>query len=82
VADHRLTFRRGLKEGLVRSASTMATVGLAAVGLAVSVAVLLVTSFVASFLPAALITVVVAVLFGGLWFGFPFARRRQGGSGP
>jgi hypothetical protein len=81
VAYHRLTFRRGLKEGLVRSANVMATAGLATVGLAVSVAVLLVTSFVASILPAALITVFVAVLFGGLWFGFPVTRRRQGGGG-
>ena len=78
VAYHRLTFRRGLKEGLVRAASAMATAGLAAVGLAVSIAVLLVTSFVATGLPTALITIFVAVMFGGLWFAFPAARRRQG----
>jgi MFS family permease len=76
VAYHRLVFRRGQKEGLVRSASVMAIAGLAVVGLAVSAAVLLVTSFVASGVTAVLITVLVACVFGLLWFAFPLARRR------
>ena len=76
VAYHRLVFRRGQKERLVRAASTMAIAGLATVGLAVSAAVLLVTSFVASGPPAVLITVLVTCLFGLLWFAFPLARRR------
>jgi hypothetical protein len=76
VAYHRLVFRRGQKEGLVRTASVMAICGLAIVGLAVSAAVLLVTDFVASGLPAALITIFVACTFGILWFAFPLTRRR------
>jgi cation transport ATPase len=76
VAYHRLVFRRGQKERLVRAASVMAIAGLVAVGLAVSAAVLLVTGYVASSLPAILITVFVACAFGLLWFAFPLARRR------
>jgi Na+/melibiose symporter-like transporter len=76
VAYHRVVFRRGQKEGLVRAASVMAIAGLAVVGLAVSAAVLLVTSFVASGVTAALITVFVVSMFGILWFAFPLARRR------
>ncbi len=76
VAYHRLVFRRGQKEGLVRAASVMAVGGLAVVGLAVSAAVLLVTGFVATGVPAMLITVFVACSFGLLWFAFPLARRR------
>lgn len=76
VAYHRLVFRRGQKEGLVRTASVMATAGLAVVGLAVSAAVLLVTSFVASGVSAVLITVFVVCVFGLLWFAFPLVRRR------
>jgi MFS family permease len=76
VAYHRLVFRRGMKEGLVRAASVMAIIGLAVVGLAVSVSVLLVTSFVASGLTAGLITALVACMFGLLWFAFPLVRRR------
>jgi Na+/melibiose symporter-like transporter len=76
VAYHRLVFRRGEKEGLVRAASIMAIVGLAIVGLAVSAAVLLVTGFVVSGVPAALITVLIVCMFGILWFAFPLTRRR------
>ena len=76
VAYHRLVFRRGQKEDLVRAASVMAILGLAVVGLAVSAAVLLVTSFVASGLAAALITAFVACVFGFVWFAVPLARRR------
>jgi hypothetical protein len=53
----------------------MATLGLAAVGLAICAAVLLATTTVATGLPAGLITVFVFVLFAGLWFAFPLARR-------
>lgn len=76
VAYHRLVFRQGQKENLVRAASMMAVAGLATVGLAVSAAVLLVTGYVTSALPAALITAFVTCLFGILWFAFPLARRR------
>jgi hypothetical protein len=75
VAYHRIVFRRRQKEPLVRAASVMATLGLAAVGLAICAAVLLATTTVATGLPAGLITAFVAVLFLGLWFAFPLARR-------
>lgn len=76
VAYHRLVFRQGQKEQLVRAASVMAIGGLAAVALAVSAAVLLVTSYVGGGLAAGLITAFVACVFGLLWFAFPLARRR------
>jgi hypothetical protein len=75
VAYHRLVFRRGQKERLVRAASVMAIGGLATVSLAVSAAVLLVTSYVTGGLAAWLIAAFVAVVFGLLWFVFPIARR-------
>ena len=76
VAYHRLVFRQGQKERLVRAASVMAIGGLAAVALAVCAAVLLVSSYVGGGLAASLITAFVAGLFGLLWFVFPLARRR------
>jgi Family of unknown function (DUF6328) len=75
VAYHRVVFRRGQKESLVRAASVMAIAGLAAVGLAVSAAVLLVTGYVASAVTATVISVLVFLLFGLLWFAFPLTRR-------
>jgi hypothetical protein len=76
VAYHRLVFRQGQKERLVRTANIMAITGLAAVGLAVSAAILLVTDYVSSGLTAGLITAFVTCLFAGLWFALPLARRR------
>ena len=75
VAYHRLVFRQGQKERLVRAANVMAVAGLAAVGLAVSAAVLLVTGYVTTAVPAALITAFVTCMFGTLWFAFPLVRR-------
>jgi hypothetical protein len=75
VAYHRLVFRRGEKEMLVRAASVMAIAGLVTVGLAVSAAVLLVAGFVTSGLAAGLITALIACMFGLLWFAFPLTRR-------
>jgi Family of unknown function (DUF6328) len=77
VAYHRLVFRRGQKEPLVRVGSVLATLGLAAVGLAICGAVLLASSMVVTGLPAWLIAVFIALLFGGLWFAFPLARRHR-----
>jgi Family of unknown function (DUF6328) len=75
VAYHRLVFRRRQKESLIRAASVMAVLGLAAVGLAISTAVLLVCGFVTTAVPAGVVTACVAVMFAGLWFAFPLARR-------
>ena len=77
VAYHRLVFRRGMKEPLVRFANVMAIAGLAAVGAAILLALLLVTDYVAGPLAATLITVVMALLLGGLWFAVPFSRRER-----
>ncbi|HWG02338.1 MAG TPA: DUF6328 family protein [Trebonia sp.] len=77
VAYHRLVFRRGMKEDLVRFANQVAIIGLAAVGLAVLAAVLLVTWFVSGTLAGAVIAAVIACLFGVLWFGVPLTRRHQ-----
>jgi len=75
VAYHRLVFRRGLKEPLVKYANRMAVLGLATVGAAILAAVLLVTSYVAGMVPGIVITVIVAVALVILWFALPLARR-------
>ena len=75
VAYHRLVFRAGMKESLVRFANAMAISGLAAVAGAVLTAVLLVTGYVAGALPGALITALVGVMLCVLWFALPLTRR-------
>ena len=75
VAYHRLVFRQGMKESLVRFSNAMAISGLAAVAGAVLTAVLLVVGYVAGALPGALITALVGVMLCGLWFALPLSRR-------
>jgi hypothetical protein len=77
VAYHRLVFRRGMKERLVRFANLLAILGLTAVGAAMLAAVLLVTWYVAGALAGGLITAVIGVMLGGLWFAVPLVSRRE-----
>ena len=75
VAFHRLVFRAGMKESLVRFSNVMAIFGLTAVAGAVLTAVFLVVGYVAGTLPGALITALVGVMCAALWFALPLARR-------
>jgi hypothetical protein len=75
VAYHRLVFRQGMKEPLVRFSNAMAIGGLAAVAGAVLTAVLLVTGYVAGALTGALITALAGVMLCGLWFALPLSHR-------
>ena len=75
VAYHRLVFRQGEKEKLVRAANVMAILGLITVGLAVSTSVLLVTGFVAGYGTGTVIAVLALAMFGLLWFALPLTRR-------
>jgi hypothetical protein len=77
VAYHRLVFRQGMKEQLVRFANALAILGLAAVAGAVLIAVLLVTDFVAGALAAGVITAVLACMLVVLWFAVPLTQRRD-----
>ncbi len=77
VAYHRLVFRRGMKERVVRFANLLAILGLSAVGAAVLAAVLLVTWYVGGPLAGGLITAVLGVMVGGLWFAVPLVSRRE-----
>ncbi|MBV9450366.1 MAG: hypothetical protein JO345_31205 [Streptosporangiaceae bacterium] len=78
VAYHRMVFRQGMKEHLVRFANLMAILGLSAVGAAVLVALLLVIGYVAGAVAAGLITALMACVLVGLWFALPLGRRREG----
>lgn len=77
VAYHRVVFRRGLKESVVKNTSAMALAGLICVGLALTAAVVLVVSFVLSGASAVIIGILVICLFAMLWFVFPLAKRER-----
>jgi hypothetical protein len=75
VAYHRLVFRQGMKEELVKTANVMAILGLITVGLSISASVLLVTSFVAGYGTGSVIAGLTLLMFGLLWFALPLSRR-------
>ena len=75
VAYHRLVFRQGEKERLVRAANVMAILGLITVGLAVSSSLLLVAGFVAGYGTGSVIAGLVLLMFALLWFALPLVRR-------
>lgn len=79
VAYHRLVFRRGLKERLVRFSNALAILGLAAVAGAVLAAVALLTWFTAGAVAGGVITAVIGVLLAGLWFAVPLVSREDPG---
>ena len=75
VAYHRLVFRQGEKERLVRAANVMAILGLITVGLSISASVLLVISFVAGYGTGSVIAGLTLLMFALLWFALPLSRR-------
>ena len=77
VAYHRLVFRRGMKDRLVRFSNVLAILGLTAVGAAVLATVLLVMWYVAGALAGCLVTAVVGVMMGSLWFAVPLVVRHE-----
>jgi hypothetical protein len=77
VAYHRLVFRRGLKERLMRFANVLAILGLAAVASAVLAAMLLLTWYVAGAVAGAVVTALIGVLIAALWSVVPIASRED-----
>jgi Family of unknown function (DUF6328) len=77
VAFHRLVFRQGLKDELVKITNRLALAGTSFLLLAVLSGVLLILDYVVGRGFAAAVTGVLAVLFIGLWVVLPLSRRRE-----
>jgi hypothetical protein len=77
VAFHRLTFRQGLKDELVRITNALALAGTSFLLLAVLSGVLLIFDYVVGRGFAVTVTSVLAVLFVSLWVVLPLSRRRH-----
>jgi amino acid transporter len=74
---HRLRFRAGNKEHLVRVGGRLAIAGITAFAVALEAVVLLVFSYVVSTGAAIGVTVGFAVLVAVLWYGLPLAGRER-----
>jgi amino acid transporter len=76
TAYHRILFRRGDKEHLVRMANRFVVIGLIGVALAMVGVVLLVSDAMFSATVAVVVTTVAAIACGTCWFVLPLVRRR------
>lgn len=76
VAFHRLVFRQGLKDELVRITNALALGGTTFLLLAVLSGVLLILDYVVGRTFAAVATGILAVFFVSLWLVLPLWRRR------
>lgn len=73
-ARHRILFRRGDKEWIVKTANRLAIAGLATLSLAMSGAVLLVSAFLFERAVPIIATTAILATTMGLWFASPLAR--------
>jgi amino acid transporter len=77
---HRLRFRHGDKEHMVRIGNRFAIAGIAAAAVSLEAVVLLVTDFVASRGFAIAATAALFVVVAVLWYGLPFRAAVRGRS--
>jgi hypothetical protein len=75
VPFHRLVFRRGMKDELVRAVQFFMLMGIACLLVALMGAVLLVLDFVASRQFAMIATALLTLVFVVLWYGAPVRER-------
>lgn len=75
---HRVRWRQGDKDALLRRSNVLAMVGFACLGIALVACVLLVSELVLPDVLGVALTVSVAVLIAGLWFVMPLSRRVRG----
>lgn len=77
AAWHRVLFRQGRREEVVRSGNTFALAGLAFLALAMTGTVLLLAEVILGGWPAILVGVLAFTVFAGLWFALPFTSSER-----
>ena len=75
AAYHRIRFRQGDKERMLRISNTFAIVGLALLTLAMSTVVFLITNVLYGALAAILVSLAVLAVLSFSWFAVPVFRR-------
>jgi Family of unknown function (DUF6328) len=81
-AHHRLRFRAGSKERMLKVANALAIAGMVALAFSMSCVVYVISSVLHSSTVAAVITAAVALAIAGLWFVLPLTFPREGEDRP
>jgi Family of unknown function (DUF6328) len=75
TAAHRMLWRHGDKEALLRTSTITAIAATAFLGAGMTASVYLITDFLFGEPATAVVTSILAGLFVGFWYGFPLVRR-------
>jgi Flp pilus assembly protein TadB len=81
-AHHRLRFRAGSKERMLKAANALAIAGMVALAFSMACVVYVISSVLHSSTTAAVITAVVALGIAGLWFVLPLTYPSEGEDRP
>jgi Family of unknown function (DUF6328) len=76
-AQHRILWRAGDKEALLKRANVLAILGTMFLALSITGAVWVVTDFIYNQAPTAIVTAGVAGVFAWIWFVAPLIRRAR-----
>jgi hypothetical protein len=74
---HRILFRQGRRDDILRVGNRMVLAGLVCLAAAISVTAALIALVVLGGVAVVVATVFACLLFGGLWFTFPFLLRHK-----
>lgn len=76
--NHRLRWREGEKESLLRSATRMSIAATVCIAFAMIAAIAVITDLLFGSSATAIVTAVVATIFAWFWYGLPFWTRFAG----
>ncbi|MGX7828659.1 DUF6328 family protein [Actinokineospora sp. 24-640] len=82
AAWHRVLFRQGQRDRILRISNRFALYGLSALASAITGTVLLLVDVIAGMVPAFIAAAVVLALFGVLWFAMPLRHHDSDEEGP
>ena len=75
TAYHRIRFREGDKERMLKTANTLAIIGTVFLAVSIVCVVFLITDLLFTTSAAAIVAGLAAGLFAGLWYGLPLVRH-------
>lgn len=79
TAYHRLRFRQGDKERMLRTSNVFAIVGIGSMAVSITLAITLIADLLFGVVVAAAVGVAAFLLMGILWFAYPLSRRVREG---
>jgi uncharacterized protein DUF6328 len=77
TAFHRIRFRQGDKERILRFSNVLAIIGIASMGISITLAITLIADLLFGVAAAVAVGISAFVVMGVLWFAVPLSRRAR-----